>query len=169
MTRRTRLIALAVALVGVLVPAAAIAAVEHTASTGFPEGYLSINPKTCKFFHREIDQPLGPTWKNLRKGFIWEDARHDAKLSCLTRRVNGAAGGVAGAVAGYAQVKKTGTGHTVTVTCPKGDIVLGGGNIGGEVAGSYPSSDTSWTIVRAHDNHRASITAVATCAAAPPS
>jgi hypothetical protein len=169
MTKRTRLFALVAAVVGLLVPAVAYAVSEHTATRGFPEGYLSINPKTCKFIHREIDQPLGPTWKNLRKGFVWEDARHDAKLTCLTRRVNGEAGGVAGAVAGYAQVKKTGTGQTVTVTCPKGDIVLGGGNIAGEVAGSYPSSDTSWTIVRAHDNHRASITAVATCAAAPPS
>ena len=168
MTRRTRLIALAIALVGLLVPAVAFAAVEHLEGKGFPEGYLSINPRTCKFVHREIDQPLGPTWKNLRTAFVWEDARHDAKLSCLTRRVNGEAGGVAGAVAGYAQVKQTGTGHTVTVTCPKGDIVLGGGNLAGEIAGSYPSSDTSWTIVRAHDNHLASITAVATCAAAPP-
>ncbi len=168
MTRRTRLIALAIGLAGLLVPAVAFAAVEHLSSKGYPEGYLSINPRTCKFVHREIDQPLGPTWKNLRKAFVWEDARHDAKLSCLTRRVNGEAGGVAGAVAGYAQVKKTGTGHTVTVTCPKGDIVLGGGNLAGEIAGSYPSSDTSWTIVRAHDNHLASITAVATCAAGPP-
>jgi hypothetical protein len=169
MTSSKRLIALAVALVGLLVPAVAIAAIEHTESGQFPEGYLQINPKTCKFLHREIDQPLGPTWKNLRKAFIWEDARHDAKLSCLTRRVNGAAGGVAGAVAGYARVSKTGTGHTVTVTCPDGDIVLGGGIQSGEAAGSYPSSDTTWTIVRAHDNHRASITAWATCAAAPPS
>jgi hypothetical protein len=169
MTRRTRLIALALAVVGLLVPAVAFAAVEHLASRGFPEGYLKINPRTCKFLNHEIDQPLGPSWKNLRKAFVWEDARHDVKLQCLTRRINGEAGGVAGAVAGYAQVKKTGTGHTVTVTCPKGDIVLGGGNIGGELAGSYPSSDRSWTIVRAHDNKRGSITAIATCAAAPPS
>ena len=136
---------------------------------GFPEGYLAINPKTCKFLVREIDQPLGPAWTNLRTAFIWEDARHDAKLSCLTKKADGAAGGVTGAVAGYAQVKATGPGQTVTATCPTGDIVLGGGNIGGEVAGSYPSSTTSWTIVRAHDNHRATITAVATCAADPPS
>lgn len=169
MTRRTRLIALAIGLAGLLVPAVAFATIEHLDRKGFPEGYLALNPKTCKFFQREIDQPRGPSWKDLRTAVIWEDARHDAKLSCLTRRINGGAGGVAGAVAGYAQVKKTGTGHTVTVTCPKGDIVLGGGNIGGEVAGSYPSSDTSWTIVRAHDNHHGSVTAVATCAAAPPS
>jgi len=169
MTGSKKFVAAAVALLALLVPAVAFAAIEHSHARGFPEGYLAINPKTCKFFHREIDQPLGPTWKNLKVAFVWEDARHDAKLSCLTNRVNGAAGGVAGAVAGYAQVKKTGTGHTVTVTCPKGDLVLGGGNIGGEVAGSYPASDSSWTIVRAHDNHRASITAVATCAAAPPS
>jgi hypothetical protein len=169
MTRRTRFIVLAAALAGLIIPAAAWAAVEHSTRGQFPEGYLSINPRTCKFLHREIDQPIAPTWKNLRTAFVWEDARHDTKLTCLTRRINGAAGGVAGAVAGYAQVKKTGTGHTVTVTCPKGDIVLGGGNIGGEAAGSYPSSSRSWTIVRAHDNHLESITAVATCAAAPPS
>jgi hypothetical protein len=169
MTRRTRLIALAIGTVALLVPAVAFAAVEHVDTKGFPEGYLSINPRTCKFVHHEIDQPRGPTWKNLRTAVIWEDARHDVKLSCLTRRVNGGAGGVAGAVAGYAQVKKSGTGPTVTVTCPAGDIVLGGGNIGGEVAGSYPSSNSSWTIVRAHDNKLATITAVATCAAAPPS
>jgi hypothetical protein len=168
MTRRTRLIALAAAVAGLLVPAVALAAIEHTDSGRFPEGYLQINPRTCKFLHHEIDQPRGPTWKNLRKAFIWEDARDDVKFQCLTRRVNGGAGGVAGAVAGYAQVRKTGTGHTVTVTCPKGDIVLGGGNTAGELAGSYPSSSSSWTIVRAHDDQRASITAVATCAAAPP-
>jgi hypothetical protein len=90
-------------------------------------------------------------------------------VACLTKLVDGGVGGVAGAVAGYAQVKATGTGHTVTATCPDGDIVLGGGNLGGEVAGSYPSSNTSWTIVRSHDNHRATNTAIATCAAGPPS
>lgn len=169
MTRRTRLIALATVVVALLVPAVAFAAVEHITSSGFPEGYLKINPRTCKFIHHEIEQPRGPRWQNLRTAVVWEDARDDVKLQCLTRRVNGEAGGVAGAVAGYAQVKKTGAGHTVTVTCPRGDVVLGGGNIGGEVAGSYPSDDSSWTIVRAHDNHRGSITAVATCAAAPPS
>ena len=160
-----KLAAAAVVLLALLVPAVAVATSEH-ASEKFPEGYLAMNPKTCKFLHREIDQPLGPTWKNLRTGFIWEDARHDAKISCLTNRVNGAFGGVAGAVAGYAQVKATGPGHTVTATCPSGDIVLGGGNIGGELAGSYPSSNSSWTIVRAHDNHRATNTVIATCAAA---
>ena len=164
-----KLAAAAVAILALLVPAVAAATSEHASVKGFPKGYLAINPKTCKFLHREIDQQLGPTWKNLRTGFIWEDARHDAKMSCLTNRVNGAFGGVAGAVAGYAQVKATGPGHTVTATCPNGDIVLGGGNIGGEVAGSYPSSNSSWTIVRAHDNKRATITVIATCAAAPPS
>ena len=169
MTSSKKWVAAAVALLALLVPAVALATSEHASTRGFPEGYLAINPKTCKFLVREIDQPLGPAWTNLRTAFIWEDARHDAKLSCLTKKVDGAAGGVAGAVAGYAQVKATGPGQTVTATCPTGDIVLGGGNIGGEVAGSYPSSTTSWTIVRAHDNHRATITAVATCAAAPPS
>ena len=159
----------AVAMLTLLVPAVAAATSEHANVKGMPEGYLAINPKTCKFLVREIDQPLGPTWKNLRTAFVWEAARHDAKLSGLTKRVDGAFGGVAGAVAGYAQVKATGAGHTVTATCPDGDIVLGGGNLGGEVAGSYPSSTTSWTIVRAHDNHQPTITAIATCAAAPPS
>ena len=169
MTSSKKLAAVAVAFLALLVPAVALATSEHASTKRFPEGYLAINPKTCKFLVREIDQPLGPAWTNLRTAFVWEDARHDAKLSCLTKKVDGAAGGVAGAVAGYAQVKATGAGHTVTATCPDGDIVLGGGNIGGEVAGSYPSSTTSWTIVRSHDNHRATNTAVATCAAAPPS
>jgi hypothetical protein len=169
MTSSKKLAVAAVAILALLVPAVAAATSEHASLKGFPEGYFAMNPKTCKFLHPEIDQPLGPTWKNLRTAFVWEDARHDKKQSCLTNRVNGAAGGVAGAVAGYAQVKATGPGQTVTATCPNGDIVLGGGNIGGEVAGSYPSSNSSWTIVRAHDNHRATITVIATCAAAPPS
>lgn len=169
MTSSKKLTAAAVAILALLVPAVAAATSEHANVNGFPEGYLAINPTTCKFLHPEIDQPLGPTWKNLRTAFIWEDARHDKKMSCLTNRVNGAAGGVAGAVAGYAQVRATSTGQTVTATCPNGDIVLGGGNISGEVAGSYPSSNSSWTIVRAHDNHQATITVVATCAAGPPS
>jgi len=120
MTSSKKLAAAAVVLLALLVPAVALATSEHASTKGFPEGYLAINPKTCKFLVREIDQPLGPAWTNLRKAFIWEDARHDTKLSCLTKKVDGASGGVAGAVAGYAQVKKTGTGATVTVTCPTG-------------------------------------------------
>ena len=118
---------------------------EHANVKGMPRVPRD-QPEDVQVPGREIDQPLGPTWKNLRTAFIWEDARHDAKLSCLTKRVMGVRRRRR-RVAGYAQVKATGAGHTVTATCPNGDIVLGGGNLGGEVAGSYPSSTTSWTIV----------------------
>lgn len=111
--------------------------------------YLQINPKTCKFLHREIDQATGPTWKNLRRFIVWEDARHDVKLQCLANRPDHTSG-----VTGYVQVKATGTGHSVTATCPEGDVVLGGGNVRGEAAGSYPSTSSAWTVNRAHDNHK---------------
>ncbi len=152
----------AVAAVALAVPAVASAMGEHTNADGFPPGYLQINPQTCKFLHPEIDQATGPTWKNLRRFAIWEDARDDVKLSCLTNRPDHTGG-----VAGYVQVKATGTGQSVTATCPEGDVVLGGGNVSGEAAGSYPSSASSWTVNRAHDNKQATLTVIATCAQAP--
>ena len=159
-----KLLLAAVAVVALAVPAVASAVSEHANTEQFPPGYLQINPVTCKFLHKEIDQPTGPTWKNLRQFAIWEDARHDAKLNCLTNRPDHTAG-----LAGYVQVKATGPGHSVTATCPEGDVVLGGGIMAGESAGSYPSTNSTWTIIRAHDNHQASITVIATCAQAPAS
>jgi hypothetical protein len=164
MTGHKKLLLAAVAIAALAVPAVASAVSEHANTEQFPPGYLQINPTTCKFLHKEIDQPTGPTWKNLRQFAIWEDARHDAKLNCLTNRPDHTAG-----LAGYVQVKATGTGHSVTATCPKGDVVLGGGIMAGEAAGSYPSTTSAWTIIRAHDNHQASITVIATCAQAPAS
>jgi len=154
----------AVALVALAVPAVASGVGEHAATKQFPPGYLQINPTTCRFLHKEIDQATLPTWKNLRQFTIWEDARHDAKLSCLTDRPDHTGG-----LAGYVQVKATGPGPDVTATCPEGDVVLGGGIVAGESAGSYPSTSSAWTIVRAHDNHQATLTVIATCATAPAS
>jgi hypothetical protein len=164
MTTHKKLIAAAVAAVALAVPAIANATGEHASAAGFPPGYLQINPVTCKFLHPEIDQPTLPTWRNLRKFAIWEDARHDAKLNCLTNRPDHTAG-----LAGYVQVKATSAGANVTATCPTGDVVLGGGITSGEAAGSYPSSASTWTVNRAHDNHLATITVIATCAQAPAS
>jgi hypothetical protein len=154
----------AVAVAALAVPAVASGVGEHASAEQFPPGYLQINPTTCKFLHKEIDQPTGPTLKDLRLFSIWEDARHDAKLSCLTNRPDHTAG-----VAGYIQVKATGPGHSVTATCPEGDVVLGGGIVAGEAAGSYPSTTSAWTVIRAHDNRQATLTVIATCAQAPAS
>ena len=154
----------AVAAVALAVPAVASAMGEHANAEGFPPGYLQINPQTCKFVHPEIDQATSPTWKNLRRFTIWEDARHDAKLSCLTNRPDHTGG-----VTGYVQVKATGAGQSVTATCPEGDVVLGGGNLSGEAAGSYASSSSTWTVNRAHDNNQPTLTVIATCAQAPAS
>jgi hypothetical protein len=153
-----------VAVVALAAPAVASGVGEHATAGQFPPGYLQINPTTCKFLHKEIDQATLPTWKNLRVFAIWEDARDDAKLNCLTNRSDHTSG-----ITGYIQVRATGPGHSVTATCPAGDVVLGGGIVAGESAGSYPSTNSAWTVIRAHDNHQATLTVIATCAQAPAS
>lgn len=64
----------------------------------------------------------------------------------------------------YSRVSATGSTQSVTATCPSGTSVVGGGNQAGEVAGSYPSSSRSWTVVKAHDNHAEAIRVWAVCA-----
>ena len=71
MTGHKKLLLAAVAIVALAVPAVANAVSEHANTEQFPPGYLQINPTTCKFLHKEIDQPTGPTWKNLRQFAIW--------------------------------------------------------------------------------------------------
>jgi hypothetical protein len=153
---------------------------------GISKSQLQINPKTCRFLHREID-PLTPKAQAslssvvgavnaLRVYSLYEDARHDAKMSCLARHMGqrgprgatgsrgpaGPAGPAGSGLAGYVQVKATGTGATVTATCPTGDVVLGGGSPD-ETTGSYPSSTRAWTIARDHLSPRV-LTVIATCA-----
>jgi hypothetical protein len=61
---------------------------------------------------------------------------------------------------GYTQVTATGLGKTVSATCPTGYKVTGGGSRS-ETTGSYPSSNTSWTVVRDHlSPKRLDVTAV---------
>lgn len=81
----TNIAAISAAVLIVAAVGIATAATEQShLAAGMPSGYLSINPQTCKFVHPEIDKREGPTWKGLRTAFNWEDARHDAKLVCLT-------------------------------------------------------------------------------------
>lgn len=157
---------------------------------GISKSQLKINPRTCRFVHAEID-PLTPkataslssvvgAVNALRVYSLYEDARHDAKMACLSHHMGGKRGprGFAGArgpagpagpagsgaLAGYVQVRASGTGQTVTATCPEGDVVLGGGSPD-ETTGSYPSSQSAWTIARDHLSPHV-MTVIATCAEA---
>jgi hypothetical protein len=119
----------------------------------------AVNPKTCRFLQREKDPKTGPTWKNLRTYVIYEDARHDAKMACLARHMPKPANPV-NVKFGYTQVTATGLGKTVTATCPAGYKVTGGGSRS-ETTGSYPSSNSSWSVVRDHlSPKRLDVTAV---------
>lgn len=179
---------IATALVALAIPAAAQASGGETANALIPASATTINPRTCRFVHKEVDPATGPTWQNLRIYTLYEDARHDAKDACLAKHIgkvgvgkpgpqgpagprgkqgaNGAPGapGAPGGLAHYTQVRASGTGATVTVTCPAGDVVLGGGSPA-EFTGSYPSSATSWTIGRDHLSPK-TMTVIATCALA---
>jgi hypothetical protein len=165
---------------------------EAANTAGISKSQLQINPKTCRFVHREID-PLTPKAQAslssavvavnmLRVYALYEDARHDVKMACLAhhmggsgkrgprgpRGVRGPAGPAgpagSGALAGYTQVRASGTGATVTATCPTGDVVLGGGSPD-ETTGSYPSSNTAWSVRRDHLSPRV-LSVVAVCAKA---
>lgn len=165
-------------------------ATEASRVAGIAPSQFQINPKTCRFLHREID-PVTPkaslfgrvnvviAINDLRTYSLYEDMRHDVKMSCLSNHMGqrgpagpagargpaGPAGPAgSGGVAGYVQVKATGTGASVTATCPTGDVVLGGGSPD-ETTGSYPSSQSSWTVNRDHLSPRV-LTVIATCARA---
>lgn len=122
----------------------AIAASEHAnlIPAGAPSGYLAINPQTCKFIHPEIDVRPSATERYARA----EDARDDAKLSCLTRKIDSAKVVKPGAL-NYKSVTATGTGATVTAQCPAGYYVTGGGSHS-EVTGSYPTGNDAWVVGR---------------------
>jgi hypothetical protein len=126
---------------------------------GLPIGYAHINMATCKFTVKEVDLRPGPGEPYARA----EDLRHDALDNCLRRRVNQSkAKPDTDGVTGYTQVSASGTGKSVTATCPAGDVVLGGGSPD-EVTGSYPSSATTWTVNRDHLSPP-KMTVIATCA-----
>lgn len=119
----------------------AYAASEHAVPSS-----AQVNPQTCHFTHPERDPATGPTWKNLRTYVIYEDARHDAKMACLANHMPKP---TLPPALHYTQVTATGTGQTVTATCPTGYEVTGGGSKS-ETTGSYPSSTSAWTVVRDH-------------------
>jgi hypothetical protein len=139
---------------------------------GAPSGYLTINKGTCRFVHREIDVMPTATERYARA----EDSRDDILFNCLRNKSNRAKVGApgprgprgpagpagSGALAGYVQVTASGTGASVTVTCPEGDVVLGGGSPA-EFTASYPSSASSWTIGRDHLSPK-TLVVIATCA-----
>ena len=160
MTHRKVTTTIAAGIAALTVGGVAYAASEQAQliPNGAPSGYLAINPQTCKFIHPEIDVKPSPGERYARA----EDSRDDAKLSCLTRKINQpkTTPDVDG-VAGYTQVSASGTGQTVTAQCPAGDVVLGGGSPD-EVTGSYPSTASAWTVVRDHLSP-ARMTAIATC------
>lgn len=173
--------------VGVAAVLASSANASEVSSIKFPGGNFAINPATCKFVHPETDYPLGMTWSVGKIAFAYEDRRHDVKLSCLTNKLNsrsvgapgprgpqgpaGPAGptgpaGPAGGLAGYVRVSAAINFKqaSASVSCPTGKVVLGGGATV-EAEGSYPSSDTTWTVTR--DNmwgHFKTGTVYATCA-----
>jgi hypothetical protein len=147
--------ALIAAGVTVLATGTAYAAGEHASASPA----TAVNPKTCRFLHREVDPKTGPTWKNLRTYVVYEDARHDAKMACLARHMPKPVAPVK-VKFGYTQVAASGLGKTVTATCPAGYKVTGGGSRS-ETTGSYPSSNSSWTVVRDHlSPKRLDVTAV---------
>lgn len=142
MTSHKKRTAAIAAILALAIPAVASAAGE-TANVKLPPGYLKINPVTCKFIHPEQDISTGPSWHNLQTYVLREDARHDVKEACLTNRKPPKAQLL------YQRVVAVGTGHTVTVGCPPGYLVVSGGSQS-ETTGSYPATDDTWTVVRDH-------------------
>jgi hypothetical protein len=188
-----------VALLALAVPAIASATGE-SANVKLPPGTTAINPKTCKFLHKEVDPPTpGPgttlagaelAIRTLRVYTLYEDARHDAKMACLThhmgtngkrgpagpagpagpRGARGPAGPTGSGLAGYVRVSApiNFKQASAAVSCPTGDVVLGGGATV-EVEGSYPSSDSTWIVLRDHRWGNLKVGSVwATCAAVAP-
>jgi hypothetical protein len=135
-----------------VVTAARGAAEQSNVRLGLPAGYLTLNPTTCRFAIPERDRAEGPTWRQLRTAFDWEDARHDAKTACLAHRKPRLSTVI---------VTSSGTGAAVTAVCPAGYRVSGGGSPD-EVTGSSASSTTSWTVSRDHLSPK-TLTAQAVC------
>jgi hypothetical protein len=148
--------------------AALIAAAAATLATGtaFAAGEhantspaTAVNPKTCRFLHREVDPKTGPTWKNLRTYVVYEDARHDAKMACLARHMTKPAAPVEGEVRLHPGHRHR-AGQDGDGDVPAGYKVTGGGSRS-ETTGSYPSSNSSWSVVRDHlSPKRLDVTAV---------
>jgi hypothetical protein len=143
MTSHKKYVAALAALGALAIPTVAIASsTEQTPNLippGAPSGYLAINKTTCKFIHPEIDVHPTAHERYARA----EDSRDDVKLNCLTNRKQPRARLL------YTRVLAVGTGHTVTVGCPPGYLVVSGGSQS-ETTGSYPATDDTWTVVRDH-------------------
>ena len=131
----------------------------HLAGGVIGSGPTAVNAATCKLVHAEVDLSTG-TFQHLRAYTLREDGIHDNVMSCLRRRVfslkTGAPGpqgpaGPAGknGVSGYVRVSSAINFHqaSASATCPAGDVVISGG-ADVEVSGSYPSTDTTWTVGR---------------------
>jgi hypothetical protein len=72
----------------VALAAPTLAQASDQSAVHFQTGAFTIDQTTCKFLHREVDQPLGRTWLQGRIAFAYEDGRHDALDSCLRRNLN---------------------------------------------------------------------------------
>ena len=127
MTRSTLLTAGILA--AVVIPGTALAASEH-ASPNVSKAYLAINPVTCRFAMHEVDAK--PSAQEAYA--IAEDARDDVLQRCLRDRKP-------------IRVTASGTGQSITATCPTSYRVTGGG-AESEVQASYPADRFSWTVTR---------------------
>lgn len=175
MTSHRKLASVAAIAATLLIPAAAHASGGETPHHVMLSQF-AINNQTCRFAFPEVDPMTGPTWLDLRAYVLYEDARHDAKLRCLTSHLGTVKAGPRGpqgptgpaGVSGYTRVAAPidTAKLAASATCPTGDVVIGGGATI-EVAGSYPSTDSTWTVTRdAAWAHTTSGTVYAICAKA---
>jgi hypothetical protein len=155
-----KLIASVVAIGALVIPAIAAAtssqpAYRTEAHVSANSGPNAFDPATCKFLHRERDvvTNIGSIQQKVAQNGrydIAEDARHDAKMNCLTNLVNTLKKKIGSpATLLYKTAFATGTGERVTATCPAGYFVTGGGSHS-ETAGSYEEGSDAWTVVRDH-------------------
>jgi hypothetical protein len=172
--RHLKIVSVAITIIAavIIVPAAIAGSSAPIAdSARVPtSGPNAINPANCKFLHREIDvvTDLGTLEQKLAENGrydIAEDARHDAKMNCLTNLVNTLKKRIVQPAAPvslhYMRVLASGTGATVTAGCPSKFRVVGGGSQS-EVEGSYPSTNQTWTVTRDHLSPR-HVTVYAVC------
>lgn len=150
---RSHLYTLIVVAVVALAVGAGVAHASGESALSVPASVLKINPHTCRFATAEVDPRVpaaGSTLRSViaaetanRRYDVYEDARHDAKLSCVAKMA---------AHRGrldYQTAFASGTGQTVTATCPAGYYVTGGGSHS-ETTGSYEQGNDAWTVVRDH-------------------
>lgn len=149
----------------VIVAIAAVAGVAR-ADTSNVLGPGGNPPKLDARCHRAVMHlHPGHTFLKLKAFVLASNENNQAQIHCLIRRADRQQ------QSKYVRVTKIGSqlATLVTVQCPPGTKVFGGGwqptdLDNNEVEGSWPSSDTTWTIRRAHDNNHNRLIAWATCA-----